>query len=262
MADIRVAQLSDGEVEYFTFGRGRKNFLIIPGLSLQSVMLGADAISAAFAAYTEDYTVYVVDRRRAVPEGYTVQAMARELADVLQGLGLEQIDVFGASMGGMIAQCLAVAHPELVNKLVLGSTMARWNETSRQVIRQWIDLARKQDASGLCRSFAELVYSERFREENSELIASLPAAVTAEELTRFAKIAQGCIEFDIYDRLDEIRCPVFVIGGGEDRVLTAEASVELAEKLACPLFLYEGQSHAVYDEAPDYRGRVLDFLRT
>ncbi len=60
--------------------------------------------------------------------------------------------------------------------------------------------------------------------------------------------------------LKKIKCPVFVIGSKADKVLGGGSTEMLAEKLDCKLFIYEGFGHAVYDEAPDYKQKILEFF--
>ena len=66
---------------------------------------------------------------------------------------------------------------------------------------------------------------------------------------------------DVYERLGQISCPVLILGGKEDKIVTADASVEMAEKLDCELYLYENLGHAAYEEAADFNQRILDFWR-
>ena len=109
-------------MDYFKFGNGAKSLVIIPGLSAESILNYADAVSAAYASATEEFTIYVIDRRSNVPESYTVKDMARDTLVAIDALGLSEIYLFGASQGGMISMEIAVARPELVKKLILGST--------------------------------------------------------------------------------------------------------------------------------------------
>jgi pimeloyl-ACP methyl ester carboxylesterase len=53
---------------------------------------------------------------------------------------------------------------------------------------------------------------------------------------------------------------VLVLGGSQDKVTTGEASVEIAEKLGCEIYMYENFGHAAYEEAKDFNRRVYDFL--
>ena len=107
-------------MKHITFGNGKKNLVIIPGLSIHSVMGLRDMIEQAYQVFTDEYTVYVFDREENIAEGYTVREMAADTAKAMKALHIEKADVFGASQGGMIAMYLAIDHPKLVHSLILG----------------------------------------------------------------------------------------------------------------------------------------------
>lgn len=67
-------------------------------------------------------------------------------------------------------------------------------------------------------------------------------------------------DFSAYDELDRIQCPVYVFAGSNDNTLGVEASREIAEKLDCDIEVYEGYSHAVYDEFPGFYDEVFNNL--
>jgi pimeloyl-ACP methyl ester carboxylesterase len=70
------------------------------------------------------------------------------------------------------------------------------------------------------------------------------------------------VTHDTYDLLDHIACPTLVVGGKEDKIVTGQASVEIAEKIpGCELVMYDGLGHGLYEEAPDYFARVAAFCR-
>ena len=129
-------------MDFFRFGKGAKTLVIIPGLSVQSVMGAADAIAAAYQSLEADYTIYVFDRRADIPSPYTVRDMARDTAEAFRALGLQNVCLFGASQGGMIALVIAIEHPDLVGKIVLGSSSAHVKEPQYRVVENWIRLAR------------------------------------------------------------------------------------------------------------------------
>ena len=67
---------------------------------------------------------------------------------------------------------------------------------------------------------------------------------------------------DAYAVLDRIACPTLVIGGTDDRIVTAEASAEIADRIPdCKRFMYDGLGHGLYEEAPDFLDRVAEFCR-
>lgn len=247
-------------VAYFTFGSGQRPFVILPGASVRSVMLSADMIAAAFSAFTADYTVYVFDKPQPDSPDYGAQAMAEDTAAAMMALGICDACVFGASLGGMMAQHLAASHPALVHKLVLGSTLLRQNEQSRQVLDTWIALSDALDSAALDQHIWAHVYSPAYYQQYQSAFDSMTGTATVEELRQFSIQARACRTFDGQALADKITCPTLVIGSRDDRAIAGDSSLLLAEALHCPCYLYEGYGHAVYDEAPDYRGRLLAFF--
>ena len=249
------------EMDYVVFGSGEKNFVIIPGLSVHSVMGSAEAIADAYSSFTEEYTVYVFDRAKNISEGYSVRDMAADTAAAMKELGIDEADVFGASQGGMITMYLAIDYPELVNKAVLGSTLSRPNETFNEVVQEWISLAQAEDETGLIGSFLDRVYSKNTLDAYRDYLMETNAGITDEEYERFLILANALTTFDCYDELSKISCPVLVLGCEGDHVVTAEGSKEIAGVLNCELYLYDDTyGHGVYDEAADYKERCYTFL--
>lgn len=247
-------------MNHYTFGTGDRPFVIIPGTSVKSIMLAAQGVRSAYACFGEKYTVYLIDYKRYTDGGYSIKDMAEEIAEYLKKLGIEDADVLACSLGGMIAQHIAVDHPELIHKLVLASTISRHNEVSTATIGAWRDFAEAGDIAALNRSVWEHIYSEEFLERHKKVLASIEREGTAEEMKELAAEMDACLRFDVYDELDEIKCPVLVIGSWKDRTLSPKGSVEIAEKLGCELYMYDGYSHAVYDESPDYKERLMSFF--
>ncbi|MDO4838621.1 MAG: alpha/beta hydrolase [Clostridia bacterium] len=262
-AMVKTVSTSDVTMDYVVFGSGEKVFVILPGLSIHSVMGSAEAIAAAYQSFAEEYTVYVFDRAKNLKEGYTVRDMAEDTAKAMEALHIEGADVFGASQGGMMAQYLAIDHPALVHKLILGSTLAKPNDTFLQVVDTWISLAEARDEEGLLASFVDEIYGKAALEAYRDYLITSNRGITEEEYQRFIILASACKTFDCYDALSSIRCPVLVLGSEGDQVVTAEGSREIAQALNCTLYLYDAQyGHGVYDEAPDYKQQCLDFLQS
>ena len=258
---IQTVETDSFSMDYFQFGQGEDVFVILPGLSVQSVMGFADAVADAYKLLSDDYTIYVFDRRKELPTDYSVYDMARDTAEAFKALGLNRINLFGASQGGMIAMVIAVEHPELVQKLILGSTSACVEDTQMQTIEKWIQLARAGKAKELYLAFGEAVYPRSVFEQSRALLSEAAESVTHEDLKRFVILAEGIEGFNVRKDLKMIACPVLVIGSKDDRVLGAEASIQIAECTDAELYLYDAYGHAAYDTAPDYKERILRFLK-
>lgn len=261
-ASVKTVSSGGMEMDYIVFGSGEKTFVILPGLSVHSVMGSADAIAEAYKDFADEYTVYLFDRAKDISDGYTVRDMAADTAKAMKALGIENADVFGASQGGMIAEYLAIDYPELVHKLILGSTLAKPNDGFNDIVDEWISLAEEKQETKLLESFVDSVYSEATLESYRDTLISMNSGISDEEYARFIILARACKSFDCYGELSGIKCPVLVIGSEGDRVVTAEGSEQIADALGCELYLYgDNYGHGVYDEAPDYRQRCLDFFR-
>ena len=247
-------------MDYVRFGNGRRAFVILPGISLQSVLLSAKAVQAAYAACARRYTVYLFDRRKDFPPVYSVKQMTDDTAAAMRQLGVADADIFGASQGGMMALQLALEHPQLVHAAAIGSGMARPCDKLKAVFAQWIALAEAGEVRALNHSFFEKVYSPSTLEAVREQLPLLEAQGTPEDCVRFAILCRACLGFDLYDRLPEIRRPLLALGGRLDAVLTPEATEEIIRQTGCSGYIYEDFGHAVYDEASDYRERLLEFF--
>ena len=251
-------------MQYFHFGSGERTMVILPGLSVQSVMGVADAVAESYQSLTERFTIYVFDRREELPPVYLVREMARDTAEAMKALGLRDVYLFGASQGGMMAQVIAIEYPELVHKMVLGSTSAHVQPEQYRIIEEWIRLAEAKDPIRLYLNFGQRIYPPAVFEQFREALIAAGKSVTEEELRRFAILARGIRGFSVAEELVRIHCPVLAIGVYEDAVLDSDATMEIAEKLDFRpdfrLYLYTGFGHAAFDTAPDYRKRILDFF--
>lgn len=263
---IETVRTDTFTMDFFRFGRGSRTLVILPGLSVQSVMPAADAVAAAYQTLQDEFTIYLFDRRSNLPPIYTVRDMARDTAEAFRVLGLEKVCLFGASQGGMIALVIALEYPELVGKLVLGSSSAHVREEQFRVLESWIGLAAKKDRAGLYLAFGREIYPPEIFEQARESLLRAAETVTDEDLARFIILAEGTRDFNVLPELGRIRCPVLALGVYEDRVLDADATMEIAEKLDerpdFRLYMYIGYGHAAFDTAPDYRERILRFLNS
>ena len=243
-----------------TFGRGKRSLVVIPGLRTSSLKGTGNFSARYYRLFSDAYTVYIFDRKEPVLPGCTIHDLAEDLAAAMDRLGLRGADVLGASQGGMIAQDLAIHHAALVRRMVLAVTASRCNPTLEDAIHTWIGLIERQDMGGFAKDYMRRGFSEAYLKKYA---AFLPVAFKLQKpmpSERLLILAKACLTCQCYDELEKIRCPVLVIGGGRDAVVSAEASREIAEKLHCPCYLYEEFSHEAYSEAKDFNQRVYEFL--
>lgn len=251
------------KMAYASFGHGERSFIILPGLSdgLATVRGKALLLAKPYTAFFDQFTVYMFSRKDDMPEGYSIRDMANDQAEALKQLGIRQACVMGVSQGGMIAQYLAIDHPELVERLVLAVTAPYANETVRRFVRSRIEEAQRGDHKSIMIGSAESAYSEKKLRSYRKLYPLLGMIGKPKDYRRFLSNANAILRFNARDALKQIRCPTFIIGGEDDKTVGPEGSRELYEAIAgSKLYMYPGLGHAAFEEAPDFNQRVFEFL--
>ena len=248
--------------DYISFGTGTKNLIMIQGLNTNGISGSAIALATMYRMFAKDYKVYLFDRRRDISDNITVRELASHIAEAMDALDIRTADIFGVSQGGMIAQYLAIDRPDLVNKLVLAVTSSKNNETITAVIENWIHMTEKEDWKNLISDMALKMYSDTYMNRYKMMMPLLTAMQKPKDPKRFVTLAKACFTCNTYEELNKIKCPVFVIGGTKDKIVTGEASKEIAEKLGCEIYMYEDLGHAAYEEAKDFNQKVLGFLNS
>lgn len=254
-------KINNMQMDYITFGKGTKPLIMIQGLNTRSIKGAADLLAYMYRIFAKDYNVYIFDRRTDILKDITVRELAADIAKAMDTLGIAKADIFGVSQGGMIAQFLAIDRPDLVNKLVLAVTLSRNNDTVKAVIRDWIEMTKQGDMKNLVKDMATKMYSDEYVKRYQLFMPLLTFLQKPRDVQRFIILAKTCLTCNAYEELDKVKCPVLVIGGQQDQVVTGKASEEIAEKIGCKIHLYDNLGHAAYEEAKDFNKRVYDFLR-
>ncbi len=240
-------------MDYCRFGEGPRQMLILPGLSLTPVVPLEDLLKNILRKFLPKYTVYVFDRRKDPPEGYSMRDLAEDIAEACFRLGLKDLYLFGSSQGGMAALFLAGKYPELVRKMALGSASIRTTEGLYRNISEWIRLAKEKKKYELNASILKDIHSSAVYASFKQEVFDAGNAVTDRQLQEFIVMADGLLHFDFSEEVKKIVCGVFVLGSEGDKVTGVETSREMMKELNCGGYIYGPEyGHAVYDEAPDY----------
>ncbi len=239
--------------------------LLIHGLGLSG---GAwwrtvDALSPTMRVITFDHRG--IGRSETLMPAYTTEAMAEDAASILDELGLETAHVYGISLGGMIAQQLALRHPQRIRSLVLGATQPggrRAVHADAEVMAFFRRRAHMNKEEAAWAS-VEFNYGPRCRAEHADRIADdierrleQPFNAQAYRAQLFAAAMHNC-----YGRLDGIAIPTFVVHGAQDRVIPAANAHLMAERLPdCRLTVLEDSGHLYPTEAPEVDEEIGDFF--
>jgi pimeloyl-ACP methyl ester carboxylesterase len=262
MPKIRVGDIS---MYYVEAGAGEPVVLIMG--------LGADHLAWGFQfpVLAERYRVIAFDNRGAgqtdVPDHpYTTRMMADDTAGLMSALGIERAHVLGVSMGGMIAQELALEHPDRVRSLQLHCTLGRPDRYLRaQLVAGRVQRRRltHEEAmrTGYLWLFAPATYNER-PEFVDMILQNALANPYPMSLTGFERQCDAIEAHDALDRVGALRCPTLISVADGDILVPPRFSRALAERIpGATLRVIEGAGHGYFWERADvFNAMALDFL--
>ena len=197
--------------------------------------------------------------RSSKPSGpYSIQVMAEDLIKLLYFLKIEKTHILGVSLGGLVAQEIALQYPERVDKLVLGTTFVCISETSGPTPEMYrmIKLPFYRMLDGM----AGLMLKRRLYR-----LLLLPVAFIKNRLALRAAILgkrEAAYHFDSSRKLPGIQAPTLVLTGTADRIILPSSSQALTALIpGSKLVKVEGGSHMFFIEKADVFNRtVMDFL--
>jgi len=263
--NIKTGSISIGESEmqYVVFGKGTRPLVILPGLSdgLRTVKGTELMLWCQYQKFARAFQVWVFSRKNKLKSQMTTREMAKEQALAMDKLGLNKACIMGISQGGMIAQWLAIDHPQKVDKMVLVVTLSRPNNTIKSVIGHWIDLAEKEHYGQLAIDTMEKNYSEHNVKKIRPFYWFVKKVIKPVSKERFIIQAISCLTHNAYRELNKIKCPTLIVGGGTDKII---GGVELPQEMAkaisrSKIIIVPELGHDAYTKK-DFHQTVLDFL--
>ncbi|GIW72778.1 MAG: alpha/beta hydrolase [Planctomycetota bacterium] len=194
---------------------------------------------------------------------YTMAELADDAAGLLTALGIERAHVFGVSMGGMIAQHLALRHPERLERLVLGCTSAGGPHAVLPEPWALAILTRPRAGRSVeeyVREAVPILFAPGFAEAHPEVIEAVcrrAAALPTPDAGVQSQLA-AIMDHDVSARLGEIAAPTLVVTGELD-VLVPPANSELLARgiPGARLLVLPGVAHAFIQEAPEASAELL-----
>ena len=247
-------------------GGDKPPLLLIAGLASDEIswLYQKPALSQSFRLITCDNRGV---GRSPKPSGpYQIAEMAADLLEVLDGLGIERAHILGHSMGGAIAQYLAIEFPERVDRTILACTFARPAGFAVPVVEGWagvLKLGASPEVIGY--TFFPWLYTESFLSEPGVLPACIDALARHPYPMEGEPVAaqiDALREFDSTSHLHRIGAPTLVLVAEEDRLIPPSLSRVLADGI--PGARYEvlpATAHSCMLQTPDlFNQAVLTFL--
>jgi pimeloyl-ACP methyl ester carboxylesterase len=254
-----------GELPFTRFGGGPRKLVIFPPIndSLQDVTYSARFLRWYYRRFADEYTVYVLSRKRRLPSGSTTRDMAADYGGAFER-SIGPAHVVGLSLGGLVAQHFAADHPGYVESLVIGVAALGLGSEGHEKVGRWIDLAR----GGRWRELhAEMVVDmyTGIRRPLYELLARLlGGAMVRSPSARedFIVSAEASLNHDATDRLETIEARTLVVGGAQDRLFPRHLQDDTVRRIpGAVLHLIEGVGHGAFDERKrDFDAAVKGFI--
>jgi len=220
-----------------------------PVLLIMGLALSSRAWDRLPALLSRDFHVLVFDNlgtgrspRRGM--AYRMRDLADDAATVMQGAGFSRAHVFGISMGGMIAQELAIRHPSRVRSLALGCTFASWRKSTSPPFRTKLDLLLLNLGRVTPDRIARILVSAEWHSANPT--SALEWMRRAERTALRYATAQllAIARHHALDRLARIKAPTLVLTGDADRLVPPANSQVLAKAIpGARLHLLRGAGH-------------------
>lgn len=246
-------------IHYQSFGNPEAPpLLLIMGLGMAS-----DAWDTLPTRLGDRFHVIVFDNRgmgssSASPGGFRIRDLADDAVRVLDAAGIAQACVFGISMGGMIAQELALHYPARVRALVLGATFGSQLRSHKPPLGVARDLLLVTLFSRRPGRMARLLVSDEFMALHQDRFVAWMGRLGRPQRSAARRQILAIARHEAEDRLPRLRVPTLVISGDRDRLVPVENSRRLARMIPrARLVEFPGVGHAFPFERADETVRAV-----
>ncbi|UCD56641.1 MAG: alpha/beta fold hydrolase [Candidatus Hydrogenedentota bacterium] len=259
-------KVSDIEMYYESMGEGVPVVLVTGyGMDLFAWTLQAPALS-------QDYRVYMNDNRGVgltdKPDGpYTIKMMADDLAGLFKAADIDRAHLVGHSMGGMIAQQLALDRPDLLRSLTLASTTCRVPRGAELLLMQWTDILEKLGNEGFVNNILAWGFTFEFVDTQYESLMMFRQMMLDHFNERpipphsFRSQCAAATTFNLSDDIKNIRVPTMVLVGRGDILTPPRFSEEITERIPGSFLKIIDGGHAFNNEVPAaFNQALLEFF--
>lgn len=197
---------------------------------------------------------------------YSMAQMADDAAGLLKALNLPRAHVFGISMGGMIAQELALRHPQRITRLALGCTHSGIKNCtpSPKWVTEIFRGAKGWTREQYVRASLPVNFAQKTRDTDPALVEEVVQRMTNNRQQPHAFMLQvaAIYGFDTFDRLPEIKIPTLVLTGKEDVLIPPDNSAVLARRIpGAKLIEYADAGHLFFvEKAGAVNERLIEFF--
>jgi 3-oxoadipate enol-lactonase len=209
------------------------------------------------AELARDHEVLRYDHRghgaSGVPHGpYTLDALVDDAVRVIDAWGRAPVVFVGLSMGGMVAQGLALRHPTLLRGVVIANSGARYAEAAREVWAQRIATVEHDGLRAVVDATMERWFTPAFRAARPEVVARFRASVLRTDPAGYVATCHAIAAVDWLEQLPQVTRPALVIAGGRDTGAPPAMSEAIAQRIpGAELQVFDEVAHMSAIEQPE-----------
>lgn len=251
---------------YYEIHGSRQPLVLIAGLASdsQSWQLVAQGLAEHFQIIIFDNRG--IGRTRYPEDNFDIATLARDTVALLDALKINRANILGHSMGGYIAQQIAVEYPQRVDKLILVNTWAKTSVKNKDHFASLLQILEgNKGYEAFIRDFFQLIFTREYLQCKKVVEAAVtyavryPYPVTTEG---FRRQLAALSDFDSQDRLGSITAPTLILTGAQDILVSAEETKILVDKISHAQTVSLAKAgHAIQAEHPElFVKSVRDFL--
>jgi 3-oxoadipate enol-lactonase len=241
-----IAETGRFDLNYVTEGEGHP-VVLIHGLAGDHT-----AWMPQIAALKGRYKVIAFDNpgsggSSSVEDTVTTEELASATLGLMDRLGVEKAHVVGRSMGGAIAQHMALSAPDRVTSLAFAASFARFDAVGTRILSNMREVLEwRQNWTDWARHAVWTFVAPEFFNDNPEVVARIEALIGDESRSKvsYSHLNHACLAHDTLSRLDEIKCPTLIMAGRLDPICSMTATRWMQEAMpAAETVIFEKSSH-------------------
>ncbi|MFO7548079.1 MAG: alpha/beta hydrolase [Acidimicrobiia bacterium] len=254
---------------YARWGDGPKTLLVVPGGPGNDVPAAGTVrmMGRSLRPLVENgYTLWMVTRRRGMPEGHTIEDMAADYSELIAAEFDGRVDiVVGISMGGLIGLYLAANHPDRFDRIALVGAAYTVSEQGRRLDYDWATALSQGHRAKAGRMMVEAMLSNSRLRWTAPALGTLMGLVFRPDHDQFASDvmveADAEVTFDARAVLPRIQVPVLLVNGDKDLYFPTALIAETTRLIPdCTPKTYEGKGHLGTIQSRQLAPDILDFI--
>jgi 3-oxoadipate enol-lactonase len=225
---------------------------------------------AVAAQLVPGYTVLRYDHRghgrsQVVPGPYNMEALADDAAALIDEHASGEVHFVGLSMGGMVAQQLAVRHPQLVTSIVVANSSSHYDEAARAMWRARIETVRSQGMEAIADGAMQRWFTPEFRQDpaGAKRVAALRAVLVATDPDAYVASCEAVSAIEFCGTNPRIACPALVIAGTRDEATPPAMAEAIRNTISGAEMATLPAAHLSAVELPvEFSNLVVEFIRS